>query len=196
MPLHRHGNAIGTADHVFFFLCSETALSPSFLYDWRDFYPDLYRPDYYIHNLPYIGNPICKIIADFTGAVSKFSSIRTYSTDYLSLLLVLYRIIYDLRLQCSFRIVPVSFCCYNSSGRSDLYFGIRNLYIQEKNRILREKQVSLKKEQLELMNSLELEYQDLRKWNHDIENHLLSMNYLMKTEKYNEARQYLDSISK
>lgn len=53
-----------------------------------------------------------------------------------------------------------------------------------------------KKEQLELMNSLELEYQDLRKWNHDIENHLLSMNYLMKTEKYNEARQYLDSISK
>ena len=46
------------------------------------------------------------------------------------------------------------------------------------------------------MNSLELEYQDLRKWNHDIENHLLSMNYLMKPEKYNEARQYLDSISK
>ena len=121
---------------------------------------------------------------------------RTYSTDYLSLLLVLYRIIYDLRLQCSFRIVPVSFCCYNSSGRSDLYFRYQESLYSGKNRILREKQVSLKKEQLELMNSLELEYQDLRKWNHDIENHLLSMNYLMKTEKYNEARQYLDSISK
>lgn len=69
-----------------------------------------------------VGSPMCKIIADFTGCRQQIFQYPTYSTDYLSLLLVLHRIIHDLRLQCSFRIVPVSFCCYNSSGRSDLYF--------------------------------------------------------------------------
>lgn len=143
-----------------------------------------------------IGNPMFKIIADFTGAVSKFSSI-----------VPIVQIIFPYYWFC---IVLSMIYAFNVPFRSFLFLfaaitvpvvpifisGIRNLYIQEKNRILREKQVSLKKEQLELMNSLELEYQDLRKWNHDIENHLLSMNYLMKTKKYNEARQYLDSISK
>ncbi len=143
-----------------------------------------------------IGNPMCKVIADFTGAVSRFSSI-----------LPIVQIIFPYYWFC---IVLSMIYAFNVPFESYLFLfaaitipvvpifisGIRNLYLQEKNRILREKQVSLKKEQLELMNSLELEYQDLRKWNHDIENHLLSMNYLMKTQKYNEARQYLDSISK
>jgi glucose-6-phosphate-specific signal transduction histidine kinase len=143
-----------------------------------------------------VGSPMCKIIADFTGAVSRFSSI-----------LPIVQIIFPYYWFC---IVLSMIYAFNVPFGSYLFLfaaitvpvvpifisGIRNLYLQEKNRILREKQVSLKKEQLELMNSLELEYQDLRKWNHDIENHLLSMNYLMKTEKYNEARQYLDSISK
>ena len=143
-----------------------------------------------------VGSPMCKIIADSTGAVSRFSSI-----------LPIVQIIFPYYWFC---IVLSMIYAFNVPFGSYLFLfaaitvpvvpifisGIRNLYLQEKNRILREKQVSLKKEQLELMNSLELEYQDLRKWNHDIENHLLSMNYLMKTEKYNEARQYLDSISK
>lgn len=143
-----------------------------------------------------IGNPMCKVIADFTGAVSRFSSI-----------LPIVQIIFPYYWFC---IVLSMIYAFNVPFESYLFLfaaitvpvipifisGIRNLYLQEKNRILREKQVSLKKEQLELMNSLELEYQDLRKWNHDIENHLLSMNYLMKTKKYSEARQYLDSISK
>lgn len=143
-----------------------------------------------------IGNPMCKVIVDFTGAVSRFSSI-----------LPIVQIIFPYYWFC---IVLSMIYAFNVPFESYLFLfaaitipvvpifisGIRNLYLQEKNRILREKQVSLKKEQLELMNSLELEYQDLRKWNHDIENHLLSMNYLMKTQKYNEARQYLDSISK
>lgn len=143
-----------------------------------------------------IGNPMCKIIADFTGAVSKFSSI----VPIVQIIFPYYWFCIVLSMIYAFNVPFGSFLFLFAAITVPVVpifiSGIRNLYIQEKNRILREKQVSLKMEQLELMNSLELEYQDLRKWNHDIENHLLSMNYLMKTEKYNEARQYLDSISK
>lgn len=143
-----------------------------------------------------IGNPMCKIIADFTGAVSKFSSI----VPIVQIIFPYYWFCIVLSMIYAFNVPFGSFLFLFAAITVPVVpifiSGIRNLYIQEKNRILREKQVSLKKEQLELMNSLELEYQDMRKWNHDIENHLLSMNYLMKTEKYNEARQYLDSISK
>ena len=143
-----------------------------------------------------IGNPMCKIIADFTGAVSKFSSI----VPIVQIIFPYYWFCIVLSMIYAFNVPFGSFLFLFAAITVPVVpifiSGIRNLYIQEKNRILREKQVSLKKEQLELMNSLELEYQDLRKWNHDIENHLLSMNYLMKTEKYNEARQYLNSISK
>lgn len=143
-----------------------------------------------------IGNSMCKIIADFTGAVSKFSSI----VPIVQIIFPYYWFCIVLSMIYAFNVPFGSFLFLFAAITVPVVpifiSGIRNLYIQEKNRILREKQVSLKKEQLELMNSLELEYQDLRKWNHDIENHLLSMNYLMKTKKYNEARQYLDSISK
>lgn len=143
-----------------------------------------------------IGNPMCKKIADFTGAVSKFSSI----VPIVQIIFPYYWFCIVLSMIYAFNVPFGSFLFLFAAITVPVVpifiSGIRNLYIQEKNRILREKQVSLKKEQLELMSSLELEYQDLRKWNHDIENHLLSMNYLMKTEKYNEARQYLDSISK
>ena len=143
-----------------------------------------------------IGNPMCKIIADFTGAVSKFSSI----VPIVQIIFPYYWFCIVLSMIYAFNVPFGSFLFLFAAITVPVVpifiSGIRNLYIQEKNRILLEKQVSLKKEQLELMNSLELEYQDLRKWNHDIENHLLSMNYLMKTKKYNEARQYLDSISK
>ena len=143
-----------------------------------------------------IGNPMCKIIADFTGAVSKFSSI----VPIVQIIFPYYWFCIVLSMIYAFNVPFGSFLFLFAAITVPVVpifiSGIRNLYIQEKNRILREKQVSLKKEQLELMNSLELEYQDMRKWNHDIENHLLSMNYLMKTKKYNEARQYLDSISK
>lgn len=143
-----------------------------------------------------IGNSMCKIIADFTGAVSKFSSI----VPIVQIIFPYYWFCIVLSMIYAFNVPFGSFLFLFAAITVPVVpifiSGIRNLYIQEKNRILLEKQVSLKKEQLELMNSLELEYQDMRKWNHDIENHLLSMNYLMKTEKYNEARQYLDSISK
>ena len=143
-----------------------------------------------------IGNPMCKIIADFTGAVSKFSSI----VPIVQIIFPYYWFCIVLSMIYAFNVPFGSFLFLFAAITVPVVpifiSGIRNLYIQEKNRILLEKQVSLKKEQLELMNSLELEYQDMRKWNHDIENHLLSMNYLMKTKKYNEARQYLDSISK
>lgn len=196
MPLHRHGNAIGNADHVFFSfaqrllyhrlssIIGEISVQTS--------------TDLIIISITFliIGNPMCKIIADFTGAVSKFSSI----VPIVQIIFPYYWFCIVLSMIYAFNVPFGSFLFLFAAITVPVVpifiSGIRNLYIQEKNRILREKQVSLKKEQLELMNSLELEYQDMRKWNHDIENHLLSMNYLMKTKKYNEARQYLDSISK
>lgn len=36
--------------------------------------------------------------------------------------------------------------------------------------------------------------QEKRKWNHDMENHLFSLNYLIRTQKYLEADVYLETI--
>jgi sensor histidine kinase regulating citrate/malate metabolism len=34
----------------------------------------------------------------------------------------------------------------------------------------------------------------VRKWNHDMENHLFSLNYLIRAKKYHEADAYLKTI--
>ena len=38
------------------------------------------------------------------------------------------------------------------------------------------------------------EYSHLRKWNHDIENHMMSVRYLMESQKYEETKQYMNSV--
>lgn len=56
--------------------------------------------------------------------------------------------------------------------------------------------VELLKKQLELSNEMKDEYARIRKWNHDIENHLLSLSYLIDTQKTEEAHDYCASILK
>lgn len=143
-----------------------------------------------------VGSLMCKVIADIAGAFANLSS-----------LMPLVQIIFPFYWFC---VILSLIYTYNIPFGSYLFLfvaisvpvipvfisGIRKLRIQEKNRILREKQIDLRKEQLSLFNDQELEDQKLRKWNHDIENHLLSMNYLMNTGKYKEASQYLHNISK
>lgn len=143
-----------------------------------------------------VGSLMCKVIADLAGAFAGLSS-----------LMPLVQIIFPFYWFC---VILSLIYTYNIPFGSYLFIfvaisvpvipvfisGIRKLYIQEKNRILREKQIDLRKEQLSLFNDQELEYQKLRRWNHDIENHLLSLNYLMNTGKYKETSQYLHSISK
>ena len=143
-----------------------------------------------------VGSLVCKILADLAGTFARFTSLVPlaqiifpfYWFCMVLSLIYVYNIPFGsyffLFVAISVPVIPV------------FISGIKNLYIQERNRILREKQIDLKKEQLKLFTDQELEYQKLRKWNHDIENHLLSMSYLMNTEKYEEARQYLHNISK
>ncbi len=73
--------------------------------------------------------------------------------------------------------------------------GIHVIQTQEEAAIFRQHQLQLMKEQLSLSREMEKEYQALRKWNHDVENHLLSLSYLMEMEKYEQAASYCHSIN-
>ena len=73
--------------------------------------------------------------------------------------------------------------------------GIHVIQMQEEAAIFRQHQLQLMKEQLSLSREMEKEYQALRKWNHDVENHLLSLSYLMDMEKYEQAASYCRSIN-
>lgn len=48
--------------------------------------------------------------------------------------------------------------------------------------------------QLQSFKNNALEYQHIREWNHDISNHLLSLSYLITSDKTSEAVQYIDSL--
>lgn len=54
--------------------------------------------------------------------------------------------------------------------------------------------MELLKKQMEVSEELKQEYVKIRKWNHNIENHLLSLEYLTRTRKANEAEKYCSSV--
>lgn len=56
--------------------------------------------------------------------------------------------------------------------------------------------MELLKKQLELSNEIKDEYVRIRKWNHDIENHLLSLSYLIDMQKTEDAQNYCATILK
>lgn len=69
-----------------------------------------------------------------------------------------------------------------------------NISVREKRHELLIQQMSFLQKQLEYTTEMEQEYQSVRKWNHDMENHLFSLNYLIRTQKYPEADVYLETI--
>lgn len=73
--------------------------------------------------------------------------------------------------------------------------GLKNLTKQEEQRLINQHRLQLIKNQLEASKKLESEYQSLRKWNHDVENHLLALSYLMDMKRYDETSEYLKKIS-
>lgn len=73
--------------------------------------------------------------------------------------------------------------------------GLKNLTKQEEQRLINQHKLQLIKNQLETSKKLETEYQSLRKWNHDVENHLLALSYLMDMKRYDEASEYQKKIS-
>lgn len=54
--------------------------------------------------------------------------------------------------------------------------------------------MELLKSQMEVSEEMKQEYVKIRKWNHDIENHLLSLSYLTDMKKTDEAERYCISV--
>ena len=72
--------------------------------------------------------------------------------------------------------------------------GMRGLYEYEKSQAFLSQKVDILRTQLDYSHETQQQYQVLRKWNHDIENHLFALSYLTNNGKYKEAADYLDSI--
>ena len=83
----------------------------------------------------------------------------------------------------------IEFLCYFIVLRA-----FRNIYAREKEHELLVQQMDFTRKQMEFSQEMEKEYRSVRKWNHDMENHLFSLNYLINTKKYDEAEKYLDSL--
>ena len=83
----------------------------------------------------------------------------------------------------------IEFLCYFIVLRA-----FRNIYAREKEHELLVQQMDFTRKQMEFSQEMEKEYRSVRKWNHDMENHLFSLNYLINTKKYDEAEKYLESL--
>ena len=73
-------------------------------------------------------------------------------------------------------------------------FGVRALRKQGRKRQRKNQQLLIAKEQLAFSQQSEEEYASLRKWNHDSENHLLALAYLMESDKTAHAAEYVESL--
>lgn len=74
------------------------------------------------------------------------------------------------------------------------YRAICTLRLQHEKHICHQQEALLLKKQLNASKTLSAEYASLRKWNHDIENHLFSLSYLINAKNYSEADKYLESV--
>ena len=74
------------------------------------------------------------------------------------------------------------------------YRAICTLHLQHEKHICHQQEALLLKKQLNASKTLSAEYASLRKWNHDIENHLFSLSYLINAKNYSEADKYLESV--
>lgn len=74
------------------------------------------------------------------------------------------------------------------------YRTICTLRLQHEKHICHQQEALLLKKQLNASKTLSAEYASLRKWNHDIENHLFSLSYLINAKNYSEADKYLESV--
>lgn len=71
---------------------------------------------------------------------------------------------------------------------------VPSLSHQHRKYLHKKAEVKLIKKQMNDSVQLSNEYINLRKWNHDVENHIMSVIYLMEMKKYDEAKQYTDSV--
>lgn len=94
-------------------------------------------------------------------------------------------------------LIPVVIYIISCALSLCLFFhGIRRLKTEQFKFSQTTHKMELLKKQLEISNELKNEYIKIRKWNHDIENHLLSLSYLIDMQKTEDAQNYCASILK
>ena len=71
---------------------------------------------------------------------------------------------------------------------------VHSLAQQHREYLQKKMEIELMKKQINDSVQLSNEYASLRKWNHDIENHIMSVMYLMDMKKYEEAETYTASV--
>lgn len=142
-----------------------------------------------------VGTLMFKSLSDLAGIFIRYYSIKFFAQIFFPIywFFIIFSIFYDYLVKSKLRFII--FLTLSLPIVTIFVRGLKNVQIQERNRVLRKKQIELLKDQLEFFDAITDEYQNLRKWNHDIENHLLSMNYLMKIGKHEEAVKYLHNIS-
>lgn len=74
------------------------------------------------------------------------------------------------------------------------YFGLRKLYRQAQEYYLAQNEYALIEQQMAFSNEIEAQFTEIRKWNHDLNNHLVSLSFLFKEERYSQAQEYLKSL--
>ena len=77
-----------------------------------------------------------------------------------------------------------------------LFRGLKNLSKMQAahHELLMKKQYL--EQQIEHISELEKEYTKIYKWNHDIKNHIFSINYFIREERYSDATDYIENILK
>ena len=68
------------------------------------------------------------------------------------------------------------------------------LYAHPVGHIAHVHKMELLKKQMEVSEEMKQEYIKIRKWNHDIENHLFSLAYLIDMKKTDAAEKYCNSV--
>ncbi len=90
-------------------------------------------------------------------------------------------------LMCIFSLLFI--CCCISFLRG--LFSLKKLNEQRLQNEIIQKQLELQISHSQVLNQ---EYINIRKWNHEISNHLISISYLIEREDYSTADQYIDHL--
>ena len=75
-----------------------------------------------------------------------------------------------------------------------VFFGFRSVDRQAHTSAAAEHRLQILQKQLDHSRAIEERYRSIRKWNHDFENHLFALEWLMEHQKFADAEKYLDDM--
>ena len=138
----------------------------------------------------------------YKGAMALFTSRFNYIGTLLLLELSLpiiasqmvLSILYASRSKTQYYILAAAMILLYIIALLPLHKGLKRLKKQEQIRLNNEAYKIYAQEEAAQFKNLEEEYKDLRKWNHDISNHLISLSYLFNQKRYEEAKKYADTL--